>query len=341
MTFIPFNQTGVLSSSLENFSMPGHWSLRMINNKYLCVTSLLHSFSLFSYIITLILIDNQHDHITFHMNTRKRTRSDSASGNADAKDTNTKSKQNKTEKKDKKSEQKEQNKTEWTSQKHSKEPQHNIGGEAAKEKAQAQVALLVVDVINDLNFEGNEYIVKQSKVIAPKIKALCDTCRERKVPVIYCNDNWNQWQSRLDNIIEHCTADSSQGKEMSKILIPTDDDYVVVKPKHSAFFSTTLDVLLNHLKVKTVIIVGLAANICVLFTANDAYMRDYAIIVPEDCTAANTDEEKQYAFKLMKDVLKAHVMKSTKIDWDGILKHSLYADESAITHRSKKHNVHD
>eukprot|EP00026_Physarum_polycephalum_P014382 Phypoly_transcript_14888.p1 GENE.Phypoly_transcript_14888~~Phypoly_transcript_14888.p1 ORF type:complete len:307 (+),score=52.89 Phypoly_transcript_14888:130-921(+) len=261
------------------------------------------------------------------MNTRKRSQSNQQSKQEQTK----KSKTTKGEKK------KETEKSvDWKSQKHSKEPQKNIGGESAKEKIHTQVALLVVDVINDLDFEGNEYIAEQSKVIAPKIKALCKTCRDQKVPVIYCNDNWSQWQSDFGKIVEHCTTGESAGKEMSKMLIPTDDDYIVIKPKHSAFFSTTLDVLLNHLKVKTVIIVGLAANICVLFTANDAYMRDYAIVVPEDCTAANTEEEKAYAFKLMKDVLKAHVMKSTKIDWKGILKEHLYQDESTILPRAKK-----
>lgn len=71
----------------------------------------------------------------------------------------------------------------------------------------------------------------------------------------------------MEKIIKHCTEPESSGREMSKLLKPTDDDYIVIKPKHSAFFSTTLDVLLNHLKIKTVIIVGVAANICILFTA--------------------------------------------------------------------------
>ena len=217
----------------------------------------------------------------------------------------------------------------WTVQKHSKEPQKNLGGERAKKEANAHVALIVVDVINDLDFEGNEYIVKESEKIAPRIKDLANTCREKGVPVIYCNDNWSQWQSNFEKITQHCTSDDSPGKTMSKILQPDEEDYIVIKPKHSAFFSTTLDVLLNHLRVKTVIIVGVATNICILFTANDAYMRDYAVIVPDDCTAANTEEEKKHALKLMHDVLKANIGNAKDLRWDDILKHSSQCDTGA------------
>ncbi len=77
------------------------------------------------------------------------------------------------------------------------------------------------------------------------------------------------------------------------------------KPKHSGFYSTTLDTLLRYLGTKVVILTGMAANICVLFTANDAYMRDFHLVIPRDCVASNTIAENDYAPEQMRKILKA------------------------------------
>ena len=98
------------------------------------------------------------------------------------------------------------------------------------------------------------------------------------------------------------------------MLCPADSDYFVLKPKHSGFYATTLDVLLEYLGVETLILTGIATNICVLFTANDAYMRDYKLFVPSDCVAANTIEDTQYSLRQMKTILKADIRESISID---------------------------
>ena len=87
----------------------------------------------------------------------------------------------------------------------------------------------------------------------------------------------------------------------------------MLKPKHSGFFSTTLDVLLDYLGARTLILTGIAGNICVLFTANDAYMRDYRLVVPADCVASETRRENQQALGIMRTLLKADVTPSTRL----------------------------
>jgi len=87
----------------------------------------------------------------------------------------------------------------------------------------------------------------------------------------------------------------------------------VLKPKHSGFFSTTLETLLHYLGSRTLILTGIAGNFCVLFTANDAYMRDYELVIPSDCTASNTAEENRQALALMRKFLKADTRPSTKV----------------------------
>jgi nicotinamidase-related amidase len=109
-------------------------------------------------------------------------------------------------------------------------------------------------------------------------------------------------------------AGNSRGREISRALRPEASDYFVLKPKHSGFYATTLDVMLEYLKVDALIITGIAANICVLFTANDAYMRDYRLFVPADCVASNTPEETEYSLRQMKNILKADIRPSTAIE---------------------------
>jgi nicotinamidase-related amidase len=92
-----------------------------------------------------------------------------------------------------------------------------------------------------------------------------------------------------------------------KLLRPEKSDYFVLKPKHSGFFSTTLETLLRYFETQTLILTGIAGNFCELFTANDAYMRDFNLFVPLDCTVSNTKKENDSALGLMKKFLKANV----------------------------------
>ena len=95
---------------------------------------------------------------------------------------------------------------------------------------------------------------------------------------------------------------------------PDDDDYFVLKPKHSGFFSTTLETLLHYVGAKRLILTGIAGNFCVLFTANDAYMRDFNLLIPEDCCVSNTTRENDEALALMRKFLKAETPRGDEID---------------------------
>jgi nicotinamidase-related amidase len=175
-------------------------------------------------------------------------------------------------------------------------------------------ALLLIDVINDLEFEGSEALVEQSVPMAHRIAALKRRAKEAGIPVVYVNDNFGRWKSDFRAVVEHCLHDGVKGEEMARILAPDDDDYFVLKPKHSAFYATTLDVLLTYLGARTLIFAGVAGNICILFSANDAYMRDYHLCVPADCTVSNTAEENEHALEQIQRVLKADITESEKLD---------------------------
>jgi len=108
-------------------------------------------------------------------------------------------------------------------------------------------------------------------------------------------------------------AHPARSKTTIRTLRPDAHDYFVLKPMHSAFYGTTLDVLLQQLGVRTLIVTGVAGNICVLFTANDAYMRGMHVFVPEDCVASNSTRENRYALTQMETVLKAITTPSTRL----------------------------
>lgn len=181
-----------------------------------------------------------------------------------------------------------------------------MGGNGTKVAANknARAALLLIDVVNDLQFPEGEQLLQQALPASLRIAALKKSAVERGVPVIYLNDNFGHWRSDLNAQVRHAQA-SPRGKQIIKDILPGEEDYFVLKPTHSGFHGTVLELLLKYLNVDRLILCGMATNICVLFTASDAYMRGYELWVPEDCVAANTKELSRNALQQMESVLKA------------------------------------
>jgi nicotinamidase-related amidase len=178
----------------------------------------------------------------------------------------------------------------------------------------ATTALLLIDVINDLAFADGKKLLKHALPMAQQLAVLKRRAKRWGMPCIYVNDNFGRWQSDFQKVLRHCLAAESRGQPLATLLRPDAQDYFVLKPKHSGFYSTTLDLLLQALGVHTLLLTGIAGNICVLFTANDAYMREYALVIPADCVASNTGHENKSALHLMQHVLKADIRPSTALD---------------------------
>jgi nicotinamidase-related amidase len=185
---------------------------------------------------------------------------------------------------------------------------------SASIEPQRQTALLLVDVINDMDFEGSEALVRHAEPMAHRLHDLKHRARAAGIPTIYINDNFGKWRSDFRTLVTHCVEDAVPGREVARLLKPDEDDYFVLKPKNSAFFGTTLDTLLKNLGTRVVILTGIAADNCVLFSANDAYLRDYKLFIPCDCVASNTREENDAALRLMSKVVKADITPSTELD---------------------------
>lgn len=186
------------------------------------------------------------------------------------------------------------------------------------EPAPGAAALLIIDMINDLDFEGGEGMAPAAKAAADAILGLRDEADRCGVPVVYVNDNYGQWHSERSRLIEHVMREESRGHELVRRLEPRTDDYFVIKPQFSGFYSTNLPVLLPKLGANRLILTGLAADICVLFTAADAHMRDYDLWVPRDTVASLSEERTGWALGIMEKSMEADVRATSELplsDW--------------------------
>ncbi|MBO9131506.1 isochorismatase family cysteine hydrolase [Bacillus sp. 165] len=172
-------------------------------------------------------------------------------------------------------------------------------------------ALLIIDMINDFNFQHGPSLANKCYAIADNILYIKHFLKQHQAPIIYINDHYGIWQANMDKIIVNCKNELSS-PIFSKIQ-PDDDDYFLIKPHYSAFYETPLNSLLGYLKIENVILTGIAGNICVLFTANDAHMRNYKLYVPKDCIASNDDKDNNHALTVMENVLKANIQDSSNI----------------------------
>ena len=156
----------------------------------------------------------------------------------------------------------------------------------ADRAASGGMALLVIDMVSSWDFPDAAALARAALAIAPKIGALKRRCIRAGVPVVFVNDNRGRWRSEFRELVRASIAESEAGAAIAEQLEPGGDDYSVLKPKHSAFYATPLDLLLRHLRVQRIVVTGVASDQCIVMSAAEARMRDYDVIVPRDCVGA-------------------------------------------------------
>lgn len=186
-------------------------------------------------------------------------------------------------------------------------------GSLAEQRAAGATALLVIDMISSWDFPDAGKLLPFAAAIAPRIAALSARCRRAGVPVIYANDNRGQWRSDFRQVVEHSLQQGGRGARITQQLAPEGDDYFVLKPKHSAFFSTPLDLLLQHLQARRLILTGVASDQCVANSAVDARMRDYEVVVPADCVASQSAARNKRALLHFDEALNVPTTASPRI----------------------------
>jgi nicotinamidase-related amidase len=177
----------------------------------------------------------------------------------------------------------------------------------------ADTALVILDLISDFAFDDGEAVARAALPVARRIAKLKARAKPAGIPVIYVNDALGRWRSDFPGLVRRCSAPDSRGATVVAAIAPELDDYCVLKPKHSGFFATALDTLLEKIGAKRLILTGVSSNQCVLFTANDAYVRELGLLIPRDCISARSPKETRLALQHFASVLNADTRASTAI----------------------------
>lgn len=172
-------------------------------------------------------------------------------------------------------------------------------------KKHASYALLLVDFLNPMDFTSSKACLSRAVAAAKRTARLKAALKKQGVPAIYANDHWGEWTHNFDDVLAALKDSRSDGRVLAEILAPEKDDYRILKPRHSAFYGTPLEFLLEELKAKDLIVTGIAADNCVFFTASDAYLRQYRLHVPSDCVVSESDRDRLAALRHMQRILKA------------------------------------
>jgi nicotinamidase-related amidase len=173
--------------------------------------------------------------------------------------------------------------------------------------ATGRAAVLALDLITDFDFPDGARVRGALAARLRSIQALLAAARAHRVPVIYVNDNLGAWRSDAPGLIAHCVGPRRAGAKLVEALRPRPADEIVLKPRHSAFFGTPLEALLDDRKVDTLIVAGISAESCVWMTACDAFTRGFRLVAPRDTFAGASTRALRATVTGLRDVLGARV----------------------------------
>jgi nicotinamidase-related amidase len=173
------------------------------------------------------------------------------------------------------------------------------------------VALLMIDVLTTFQFPDGDAILKGALAMRDALVKLKTRARELDIPVLYVNDNFGDWRSEKEVLMGRCLE--AKGSQFVRPLLPDSEDYFVLKPLHSAFYMTPLEVLLQHLQVEMLILTGLTSNSCITVSAHDANMRGFDIYIPPDCSCARNAEEHTQALEQLQAMAGANLTLSSSL----------------------------
>jgi nicotinamidase-related amidase len=182
------------------------------------------------------------------------------------------------------------------------------------------VALLIIDVLTTFQFPDGDAILKGALAMKQALVKLKGRARAAGVPVLYVNDNFGDWRSEKEVLMGRCLE--AKGGHFVRPLLPDSEDYFVLKPLHSGFYMTPLEVLLRHLEVETLILTGLTSTSCITVTAHDANMRGFNIYTPPDCSCARNAEEHVQALAQLQAVAGANLQRSASLKMSDLIRAS-------------------
>ena len=195
---------------------------------------------------------------------------------------------------------------------------------------------LLIDMVNPLDFEGAEDLQPHALAAARRIAVFKQRLDAAGIPTVYVNDNFGHWELGFRELMESLRSSHAPGAQLLDFIAPNADDHFILKPKHSGFYATSLEVLLALWGARRLILTGVAGNICVMFTANDAHMRGFRLIVPADCTASESEALNEWALFQMRQVMRADTRPADRVSLRDSRTSEQHQDEDHEQHRPER-----
>jgi len=162
-------------------------------------------------------------------------------------------------------------------------------------------------MISEFDFPDGPRLIAPARAAARHIAELKMRARRLRWPVIYVNDAPGVWESNRVEFLQRCLAPGARGRSIAQLLAPGQRDYFMFKPRHSVFFETALHSVLSRLRTRRLVLTGTTAHQCVLFTAMDAHIRGYQVVVPKDCVASPRRTQTSHAIAILADAVDATI----------------------------------
>lgn len=172
--------------------------------------------------------------------------------------------------------------------------------------AMADTALLVVDMLNAYRHPDADVLSDNVAGIVEPLSELIGRARGRDdVELIYVNDNYGDFTAEPSDIVR--SALDGARPELVRPIAPEKGARVLTKVRHSVFYATALDYLLGRLEVQRVILVGQVTEQCILYSALDAYVRHFSVVVPPDAVAHIDADLGKAALRMMETNMSARL----------------------------------
>jgi len=166
-------------------------------------------------------------------------------------------------------------------------------------------------MLNSYEHEDAEVLMRSVREVLPTIASLIERAKDEDVRTIYVNDNYGAWNQGRAELIEQVTA--GPGRDLIEPIVPAEDTDFVTKARHSAFYETPLEYLLRQGRIERVVLTGQVTEQCILYSALDAYIRHFEVVVPSDAVAAIRPELHEAALSMMELNMGAEVAPSADI----------------------------
>ncbi len=172
-------------------------------------------------------------------------------------------------------------------------------------------AVIVIDMLNRYEHEDADPLMESARQMVPHLSSLIADAREREIPVVYVNDNYQDWTAGRRELVAHALG--GRAPELVEPILPPDDAPFVVKARHSIFYGTQVEYLLRQQGIERLILTGQVTEQCVLYSALDGYVRHFEVVVAPDALAHIDAELAEAALRMMESNMRAHVIEARSV----------------------------